>query len=1392
MIYRLNCLIFCCLLIFYEVSSQGINFDHLTTQEGLSQNTVNCIFKDSEGFIWIGTNDGLNRYDGYNFKVYRHNYKDTTTLSDNKIYAIIEDDKSNLWIGTRSGLNVYIRDYDHFVRYVNKPGDPNSISHNFVRSIYKDQQSQIWIGTLGGGINKFIGENYNEGKFYRFRPECVTDSLKNYSVSNITSIYQDGENEYWLGTHWGGLIRFLSDKNKFIFYPYNKSLLKDNFGKTIFKDSEGDIFLCTEGNGFFIYNHKEHLFKHYKSKKNTNSISNNIIKDIYEDENKNFWIATDGGGLNLFNKSKGIFRQYLYNINNNGSLSSNGVYCIYKDNQNIYWIGTFGGGVNIYNKNRKKFYHYTQEIGSPNSLSHKSVLAFNEDHNGKIWIGTDGGGLNLFNREKGTFRHFKADPSDPNSLSSNVVTTIYEDHEHHLWIGTYSGGLSLFDTKNNRFYSYQKDPDHPERIINNNIWDILEDSKGRFWIGTSSGLMQFNRDKEEFSYIETASKNNNLFLERVVVLFEDHNGTIWTGGAHLNYLDEVAQKLVPFQLDNDDFWSKYDIRSITEDEKNNLWVGTEGGGLIQIAPDRKSYHKYGVDNGLPNDAIHQVLIDDNNNLWISTNEGISKYNPETSTFRNYDINDGLQSNQFSYSAAMKSKTGEMFFGGINGFNIFHPDSIEDNMNIPSVVFTNFLISNKPVPIDPKGKESPLKKHINEVDSIILSYDQAFITFEFTALNYTASQKNLYACYLEGFEEEWNEIGNRRTATYTNLDPGEYFFHVKAANNDGKWNNEGTSVYLKVLPPFWKTTWAYLIYSAIFLSVVWSFRKYLLDKAQFKHDIKVQELEKDKIKKVNQMKLNFFTNISHEFRTPLTLILNPLENLISNHQLDETIREQLILMYRNGKRLMHLINQLMDFRKLDKEPLDLSLDKLDIVSFLKELKHAFDDFAEQHKVNYTFISSYNALNGWFDKDKLEKIFYNLLSNAFKFTPDEGTIVIKLTVIQKNDNQQERKFKYLRVMVEDNGIGIPAERLPKIFDRFYKISNAEKLRKKLEQESSGIGLSFTKELVEIHHGLINVKSEVGRGSCFIVELPLDKSVYHEHELKPSNAGSEESDIDEFIFSEKEDSFILPKVEGKQAPCNDKINVLLVEDNEDLLYFLKTFLTKEYHVLEAKNGKEGFELAKKSVPDLIITDVMMPVMNGYELCRKLKTDHLTCHIPVIILTAKNSIDSNILGYELGADDFIPKPFYVKMLTTRIKNLIENRRKLRERFRQQFLQPQEVKIASADDSFLIKALRIVEDHISDSEFDVNQFALEMGLSRSVFYRKMRAIADQSANEFINNIRLKRAAQLLKQNKLTISEITYEVGFNDPQYFSKCFKKQFGKTPSEFANQDIDYSKIM
>jgi len=1343
-------------------------FNHLTIDQGLSHNTVYDIFQDSKGFLWFATSDGLNKYDGYNFTVFRHRMDDTSSISNNKVYCVCEDSSGFLWIGTQVGLNRYNPRTAKFKRYFYSPDENTSVASNFIRTIYTDSKGRLWIGTFGGGLDLY---------------DPAKDAFIHYPLNNnrVSAIIEDPEGHIWVGNEKPGisLIDFENRTFRFFQFPLRNANQNLITGKKFRLDKKGNLWISTEGDGAYYFDLTSLTFTWYGHDPEKASLGSNIIQDVFVDPHGKVWFATDGAGITIYNPEKNTFSHIFCDPAIPGSLSSNAVYDLYADAQNILWIGTFAGGVNILDPFKKQFNHLTQIPFNPNSLSHKSVLAFCENKLDEIWIGTDGGGINIYNSREEIFKTIKAQTGAAGSLGSNSVTTLYRDRSGVIWAGTYAGGLNRY-LGNYRFKSYKNIPGDTLSLINNNVWCLLEDKRGNLWVGTLGGLELMDRQNETFKHIKS---------NRVTALCEDSKGMIWIGGTGISLLDPLTltYKTLPFKNKKDELLFGYDIRAIVEDNEGNIWFGSEGAGLIQYRPSNDALIYFTMRDGLPNDAVHQIVIDHHGMLWLSTNHGICRFNPKTKETRNFDVTDGLQSNQFSYGASMIDSKGFIWFGGVNGLNFFHPDSIRLNSFIPPVYITDLRVLNRP--LRPGSRDFPLEENILYARKIVLPYKSAF-SFEFTALNYTSSEKNLYSYTMEGFDN-WSVPSNNRTATYTNLDPGTYYFRVKGSNNDGVWNPSAASIQVVILPPWWKTFWAYLAYLCIIVLLLLAFRSYLISRQRMKHELLLKEIEKQKMEEINQMKLKFFTNISHEFRSPLTLILGPLEKILHSETLEDSVKNQLKVIYRNASRLLRLINQLVEFRKIETGNLRLKVSQDDLVSFLKEIGGAFQEFVSMHHMDFSVEADPPCLPLWFDREALEKIFYNLLSNAFKFTPDGGSVAVHISCSSSLPEEfsgiSSLRNQHVRIDVCDTGIGIPADQLDKIFDRFYQISRRDKPGNPHKIEGSGIGLALTRDLVELHKGIIFVSSEPGKGSCFTVLLPADKEVYSNDQIvdsaekAPSHAPIETVNLLQSDESNHEMDF------SDNDQTIEKPIILLVDDNSELRDFIKKGLGKKYRFIEAEDGDQGFTLALHQLPDLIISDIVMPGTDGIALCRKLKEHPNTEHIPIIMLTARSAEETRMEGFLSGADDYISKPFSISLLEIRISNILNARKKLWNKFRKELLmQPSELAVEHPDEVFLKKAMDIVEKYISDSSFDVRTFVKEMGMSRSVLYRRLEAVTGQSVNEFIRIIRLKRAAQLLSMNTYSVAEVAYEVGFNDPQYFSKCFHKYFHCTPSQYAaNQE-------
>lgn len=1373
-------LLFLCQFSLLLAQSNSLYFKHLTRDNNLSSNHVNCICEDEYGFIWFGTEDGLNKYDGYNFEIFRHGINDTTGISDNRVQCIIGDNKNgNLWIGTTNGLNYFNKSTYKFTKYFKNSFNNCGLSDNSIMSLCFDKDSSLWVGTEKG-----LNILDKTGK--QFIPFKILNTKYNAFENSIWTIYCDYKNRIWIGT-MKGLFIFNKKDSSIINYNQNNNI---HSIRNIYEDKNNNIWICTDKQGIFLIEQGNLNNKSINYNKENGSLINNRAHNVVEDSFGYYYIINRDGGLTYFNQKQNKIHKYIPDKYNPNSLNSKALISIYKDSKGIIWIGTFSSGINYIDNQRKPFEHYTINF-KETGLFNNNIRSLFEDSQGNIWVGTkEGGGLSKFDRDRGTFKHYKNDPNNKFSLSDDYIFSINEIDSNLLLVGTYRKGLDIFDKTKDKFYHYSHNKNDLQSISSNRVSAIFKDQQGTIWIGNDEETDIFDPDNRVFT------KTN---IKLVFCFCNEGANNIWMGtktnGLYLYNKTTGKSIIFNYSQDSKSGINNNNIRSIKKDSKNNLWIGTEGGGVNVMDIKNKKFRAFTEKDGLSNNRVCGLLIDELDNIWISTTNGLSKFIPPPAKhlfdenhkgeFRNYNINDGLQGNEFESLVCLQTKNGEMLFGGRNGFNIFHPSKIVDNPNKPNIVINDLKLFNKSVKIG--DENSPIVNHISQTKELTLSNYQTVITLEFIALNYTSPEKVQYSYMLEGFDKDWVKSGTKRTATYTNLDQGNYIFRVIASNNDGIWNTKGATLKINILPPFWKTKWAYVIYGILILLILALIRKYSIIGAEEKTKLLVERYEHEKAEEVNSIKLKFFTNISHEFRTPLTLILGPLENLLSS-DINDTVKKQLLLMRRNAELMLRLINQLLDVRKSETGNLKLKTTNDDIVNFIKETAILFNSLAEQNTIKFAVKTDFDNYNIWFDHEKLEKVLFNLLSNAFKFTPVNGKISISISkFVSENAKKpffsKKQLDEYIEIKVTDTGIGISKKMIGHIFERFFQIKSSGS-----EYQGTGIGLSLTRDLVRLHGGKITAESQENQGSCFTVRLPTG-----DKHLK-SNQKTDKK-VEKYYSNNIPNT---PNIEGNNSPTlsdskldteindsSDKPLILVIDDHKDIRDYIIQNLSSIYNFEEAANGKEGFDIAINTSPLLIISDVMMPVINGIELCKKLKAEIQTSHIPVILLTARTSLDYKIEGIETGADAYISKPFSLKLLEAQINNLINSRNKLQKLFKLDVsLQPKDITLTSIDANFIEKAMQITEKYMSDTEFDVAVFVKEMGMSRSVLYKKFKALNGQSINEFINSIRMKRAIQLLVQDKISISDVAYEVGFSNPKYFSTCFKKQFEMTPSKYISK--------
>lgn len=1377
------------------VRSQDVQFERIATSGGASLGTINAIIQDRYGFLWLGTANGLLRYDGYDFKIFKHDPADSTSISGNHIWSICEDRTGDLWIGTsRRGLCRYVRGEDRFVRYRHDPNDTTSLGGDVeVPWVYRDRTDQIWIALWEFGLDRY--ERAPDRFLHHRIPIKDEEGVPRQSVHRI---YEDRTGTLWIGTK-RGLVRLDRDRQTFRLYQHDPSdprSLGGNYIYAILEDRDDNLWVGALDGGLSRYDRPTDTFTVYRhDPDNPQSLSSDAVSAVCVDSLGFLWIGTHDRGLNRLDPATGAISRFFSTPENPSSISTNQITSLYVDRAGVLWIGTAGKGLNRYHPSRRKFVHYRHQAGKPGSLSGDIVDAILETREGDIWVGTAGNGLNRYDPKKRKFIHYQHNLDNEHSLSSNFVSALAEDARGYLWIGTYDGGLNRLHLKSEKITRVAGD--HEDlKLIN----ELLMDRRGHLWIGTDgNGLNVYDTEREVFVYSGSDSTSPFYDKRHVFALYEDTDGNIWIGvwGEGVCRYDPATGDLTTYkhEPDNPTSLSSDAVVSISEDASGNYWFGTWGEGLNCLPADSQTFTRYTSADGLPNDNIYGILADQQDRIWVSTSNGLAKYDPRADVWRVYDQGDDIQSPEFRQGAYHQGRSGRFYFGGVHGFNTFQPEEVVDNPHVPTIVLTSFKIHEREVA--PRKLDASLEN----LNAVILSHHENYLSFEFAALEFTHPQKNQYAYMLEGFDKDWIDSGSRRHAVYTNLDPGEYVFRARGSNSDGVWNEEGLAIRLTIKPPPWQTWWAYTIYVLLAGGLLYGIRKYELKRIGLTNELKLKRMEAQKLYEVDQIKSRFFANISHEFRTPLTLILGPLENLLQTTT-QAKLRNQYKIMLGNGRRLLHLINQLLDLAKLEAGSMKLQAKSENIVPIVRNMVASFATLAERKQIRLQFKTAEQRLIVHFDRDKLEKCLNNLLSNALKFTPEGGRVTVAVAVaggrgskqlavgsnqLSVSSNQLSVKNRLLTghcllITVTDTGIGMTPDQLDKIFDRFYQVEHAHSQ----EREGTGIGLALTKELIELHGGEIQVTSTPWKGSTFVVRLPMageEPEPEKEAVVDNSDAGYQMPDAgyqmpdQPAIENEEEPSHV-----EREVAYSDQPVVLIVEDHRDMRAYVRETLCDRYQILEASKGLEGLNLALDTVPNLIVTDVMMPGMDGYELCRHLKTDERTSHIPVILLTARAAEDSKITGLETGADDYVTKPFNAQELRTRISNLIEQRRKLRQRFsRQVTLQPGDLAITTADELFLKRVMAIVDEHLSDADFGVQAFAQKVRLSRVQLHRKLKALTDQSASEFIRIMRLRAAARLLEQGKYTVTEIAYEVGFNNLSYFAKCFQEQFGVLPSEY-----------
>lgn len=1336
--------------------------------EGISQLSVMTIYQDSRGYLWFATKNGLNRFNGKEYKIYHREDGNEQSLSNNSVTSITEDQEGFLWVGTSNGLNRIDLNTNEIKRY---NLETNGLVANSISTVYTDRSGCLWVGTWEG-LNRYN----REGDHFEYIP--IEDDTER---AMIVTLLEDSSGRFWIGTRNKGLLLCDHQMNLISqFTSESKNMpLNNNNITSIYEDDKKQIWVGCKNSGLNKINLRDNEVTSYT---NLNSgLSNNSVRCIIEWQGK-LLIGTFDGIFDLDKATERIVKVAGYD-DINKSLSHYSVYCFCVDRDETLWVGTFAGGVNYLNKFTNRFVlHKPQEefnirTGIYGAITYESP----ED----LWIATEGYGLLNYNKRTNESHYYLIDPSVRFAFNTNIIKSVfYEDG--YVWCGTTKGEIYKFNIKTKKFSLYHQYP------IEYSIYSIIRDHNGVLWVGGAStefGLTCFVNDSLVTTFYNNVDEP--IYFSNVRCILEEEDGVFLLGSTAEGLLRFDTHKKQLTKYSNEASVEKYRIpnnyiSAIVRTKSGEIWVSTYGGGIFQLDESKAIRRIMTVREGLLDNNICTLVENSDQRLWMSTVNGLIMFDPAKDEVRNYHRHNGIDIREFTLHSGIALPDGSLCFAGSNGFVTFHVEAMDKNNNIPPVVLEQLSVNNHPVKV---GDESAiLDKVLDGMETIRLAYNENNFSITYQALNYIYATQNQYAYKLEGYDTDWNYVGERNSAFYTNLSPGKYIFHIKASNNDGVWNEEGRSLAIIVQPPLWRTWYAYLFYVIALAAIIYGILYYVNIKRNLEAGLKMKQLEKQKQEEFHQAKIRLFTNFSHELRTPLMLIITPFEELVKRVDIPAELHDKLSIIYKNAQKLLLLVNQLMDLHKNQAGSMDLKVSEGDICEYIKEIYYAFNQIALTNEVKFTLNCTPKTINGWFDKSLLEKVVFNLLSNAFKYTASGESVLMEVSEVTLKELDPKRieglykdeNSQYVILKVKDSGKGIEEGEADKIFTPFYQIPETSGIN----LSGTGIGLSLVYTIVQLHRGVIYVDHTETKGACFVVILPVSRSAFSEEQIE-----SREIDKIAEITNTEDISVSLPVTENKDQP---KYKILLVEDDKDVRDYLKKSLEAEYIVIEAADGVRAYEKVVQDFPDLVLSDIMMPKRDGLELCTMIKNDIRVGHIPVILMTARSMVVHIKEGFQAGADDYIVKPFNMDVLQTRIRSLLASREQLKKLYGKRFSPDvMGIEVKSADERFSQKLFDVIEKNISNEKLGVELLCTEIGISRANLYRKLKSITELSPMELIRNKRLEMAAKLLKESEMNVSEIASHLGFNSHSYFSNSFKAFYGCTPTEFVQMKNNQEEL-